>query len=359
MKTTKTIKNVFDESGLSENDYTSYSGFLQSKLLETGSETNAPWFIKIITIIGAWLGSLLLLGSLVLANIVQSEESMITFGTIFTITGIILSYTNKKTHHLDSISLSLSIIGQILLGIGIGTKSGGLKPVCYAGIIVQSIIYLVAQSYTQKFLSVILIPACLLGIIWNSAFSEATHFLIGALSITSVLIWTGEIPLQIRLKKHPYFYVTTAYGLVLGLLLILLISINNKFFWVNISHWYITSLISFFSLTFLLYKSLCQNLGLRRTTFWLTVIVIAVILSPTAQTPGVITSLMVIVLGFAKSNRVLLTLGILFLAIYLISFYYSLQQTLLIKSIILMSTGALLIGIYSVLAMIKKKVAIT
>jgi len=359
MKTTKTIKNVFDESGLSENDYRSYSGFLQSKLSSTGSETNAPWFIKIITIIGAWFGSLLFSGSLFIARIVQSEESMITLGAIFIITGIILSYTNKKNHLLDSVSLSLSILGQILLGFGIGTKAGGIKQVCYAGIAVQSIIYLGAQSYTQKFISVMLIPACFLGIIWNSTFFEATHFLIGALSIASVLIWTGEITLQIRLKKHPYFFVPTAYGLVLGLLLILLISINNKFFMVNIYHWYITSLISFFSLTFLLYKSLCQNLGLRRTTFWLTVIVIAVILSPTAQTPGVITSLMVIVLGFAKSNRALLTLGVLFLAIYLISFYYSLQQTLLIKSIILMSTGALLIGIYSVLAMIKKKVAIT
>ncbi len=358
MKTTKTIKNVFDESGLSENDYRAYSGFLQSKLLETGSETNAPWFIKIITIIGAWFGSLLFLGSLFISKIVQSEESMITSGAIFIITGIILSYTNKKNHLLDSISLSLSILGQILLGFGIGTKADGIKPVCYAGILVQSIIYLVAQSYTQKFISVMLIPACLLGIIWNSSLFEATHFLIGALSIASVLIWTGEIPLQIRLKKNPYFYVPTAYGLVLGLLLILVISINNKFFSVNISHWYITSLISFVSLTFLLYKSLCQNLGLGRNTFWLTVIVTAVILSPTAQTPGVITSLMVIVLGFAKSNRTLLTLGILFLAIYLISFYYSLQQTLLIKSIVLMSTGALFLGIHSVLAMVKKKVAI-
>lgn len=355
MKIAKSIKNVLDESDLSEDDYRAYSGFLQSKLLSSGSEANAPWFIKVITILGAWFGSLLFLGSLVIAQVLRSEESMITFGSIFILTGIILSYANKKNHLLDSISLSFSVLGQILLGIGIGSMAGGLKPVCYVGIIVQTSIYLLAQSYTQKFISVILFPVCLLGIIWNSPIFEATHLLIGALSIASVLIWINEIPLQIRLKKHSYFYVPTAYGLVLGLLLILVLSINNRFFEVNICHWYIASMISFMSLTFLLYKSLCQNLGLGRNVFWFTVGLIAIILSPTAQTPGIITSLMVIVLGFERGNRALFTLGILFLAIYVISFYYSLQQTLLIKSIILMSTGVLFLGVYLALAVIKKK----
>lgn len=355
MKIIKSVKNVLEESNLSEDEYKFYSGFLQSKLSLTGSEANAPWFVKVITIIGAWFGSLLFLGFLVITQIVHSEESMIISGVIFIITGIIFSHTNKENHLLDSVSLSLSILGQILLGIGIGIKASGFKPVCYAGIIVQSSIYLLAQSYTQKFISVILTPACLLGIIWNSPFFEATHFLIGALSIASVLVWTNEIPIQIRLKKHPYFYVPTAYGLVLGLLLILVLSINNRFFEVNIFHWYIASLISFLSLTFLLHKSLCQNLGLGRNVFLLTVGVIAIVLSPTAQTPGIISSLMVIVLGFERGNRALFTLGILSLAIYVTSFYYSLQQTLLIKSIILMSTGALFLGIHLALAVIKKK----
>ena len=355
MKIAKSIKNVLDESDLNEDDYRAYSGFLQSKLAQAGSEVNAPWFIKVITILGAWFGSLLFLGSLILAQALQSKESMITFGSIFILTGIILSYTNKKNHLLDSTSLSFSVLGQILLGTGIGSKMDGLKPVCYVGIIVQMTIYLLAQSYTQKFISVILFPACLLGIVWNSPLFEVTHFLIGALSVASVLIWTNEIPLQIRLKKHPYFYIPTAYGLVLGLLLILVLSINNRFFEVNISHWYIASLISFLSLTFLLYKSLCQNLRIGRHAYWLTVGVIAIILSPTAQAPGIIASLTVIVLGFERSNRTLFTLGILFLAIYVISFYYSLQQTLLIKSIILMSTGAMFLGIHLALAEIKKK----
>jgi hypothetical protein len=358
MKSHKTIVNVLDESSLTENDYRLYSSFLESQLSDFNSETNAPWFIKVIAFFGAWFGSLLFLGFLALINILNSGESMIFLGGIFTSFGTALSYSNKENHLFESLSLSLSILGQILLAAGIGTNAEDFKTVCYVGIIIELLIYLFAQSYTHKFLSVILIPFCMLGIIWNSPVFEATNLLIGGLAVATVLLWIYELPLQIRFKNHPYFYIPTAYGTVLGLLLILILSINNKFFEVNIYHWYITTLFSFFSLIFLLYKSLYQDLRISKRLFLLIIAGIALIFSPTIQAPGIITSVLVVTLGFSKSNRMLLTIGIVFLATFLISFYYSLQQTLLVKSLILISTGILFLGIYIVFTILKKRVSI-
>jgi hypothetical protein len=356
MMSKKTIAEVFKDSKLTKDKYDSYSSFLESNLLSIDSETNTPWFVKIITIIGAWFGSLLFLGFLSIAQILNSKESMIITGCVFIIGGIGISYANKRNHLIDSFSLSLSILGQILLGIGIGGKTQGIKAVCYAGLIVELLIYLFAQSYTQKFLSVILIPACLLGIIWNSPIFEATQFLIGGLTVASVLIWSNELPLQIWLNKKPYFYVPTAYGVVLGLLLSLILSINNKFFEININHWYVSFLISFLSLAFLLHNSLCISLGISKKNFWIVIIITAILFSPTVQAPGILSSALIIILGFAKSNRVLLTLGIIFLATFITSFYYSLQQTLLTKSFILMITGFLFLGMGFAFGQLKKKV---
>lgn len=355
---TKTIADVFKESKLTKDKYVSYSSFLESNLLSIDSETNVPWFVKIITIIGAWFGSLLFLGFLLIAQILNSEESMIITGCVFIIGGICISYANKRNHLIDSLSLSLSILGQILLGVGIGGETHGIKAVCYVGLIVEIAIYLFAQSYTQKFLSVILIPTCLLGIIWNSSIFEATQFLIGGLTVASVLIWTNELSLQILLKKKPYFYVPTAYGVVLGLLLSLILSINNNFFKVNINHWYISSLIAFLSLVFLLHNYLCVSLGISKRIFWIVIVIATILFSPTIQAPGILSSALIIILGFAKSNRVLLTLGIMFLATFITSFYYSLQQTLLTKSFILMITGTLFLGMGVALRQLKKKVAV-
>jgi hypothetical protein len=57
----------------------------------------------------------------------NSGESMIFFGGIFTSFGTALSYSNKENHLFESLSLSLSILGQILLAAGIGTNAEILK----------------------------------------------------------------------------------------------------------------------------------------------------------------------------------------------------------------------------------------
>jgi uncharacterized membrane protein len=143
---------------------------------------------------------------------------------------------------------------------------------------------------------------------------------------------------------------------VLGLLLSLILSINNKFFEININHWYVSFLISFLSLAFLLHNSLCISLGISKKNFWIVIIITAILFSPTVQAPGILSSALIIILGFAKSNRVLLTLGIIFLATFITSFYYSLQQTLLTKSFILMITGFLFLGMGFAFGQLKKKV---
>lgn len=360
MMPVKTIADVFNESTVSKDKIELYSSFLKSALLSVDSEVNAPWFVKIITIVGAWFGSLLFLGFLAFLMFAQllNEESMIIVGGIFILSGIGMSFINKRNYLLDSFCLSLSIIGQILFGIGIGAQTNEINAVCYAGLIVESLIFLFAQGYTQKFLSVLLIPACLLGIIWNSSLFEATQLLIGGLTVASVLIWTYELQIQIWLKKRHYFYVSTAYGVVLGLLTTSLLSIHNKFFEVNINHWYVSSLIAFLSLSFLLYKSFCMSLGISKMNFGIVIIITAILFFPTVQAPGILTSALIIILGFARSNRILLTMGIIFLAIFISAFYYSLQETLLTKSIMLMVTGILFLGIGFAIGQLKKKVKI-
>jgi uncharacterized membrane protein len=66
---------------------------------------------------------------------------------------------------------------------------------------------------------------------------------------------------------------------------------------------------------------------------------------PALWTPGVLAAVIVIVLGFQRGNRLLLGLGSVFLVIFLIAFYYHLDISLLQKSLILVATGLLLLGL--------------
>jgi uncharacterized membrane protein len=66
---------------------------------------------------------------------------------------------------------------------------------------------------------------------------------------------------------------------------------------------------------------------------------------PVLWTPGILAAVIILVLGFQRGNRLLLGLGAVGLAVFLIAFYYHLEITLLVKSLILLGTGLLLLGL--------------
>jgi uncharacterized membrane protein len=61
------------------------------------------------------------------------------------------------------------------------------------------------------------------------------------------------------------------------------------------------------------------------------------------EVPGIPVGLCIILLGYAHSNRVLTGLGIAALLLYISTYYYSLDQTLLVKSQALAVSGAALL----------------
>ncbi len=65
---------------------------------------------------------------------------------------------------------------------------------------------------------------------------------------------------------------------------------------------------------------------------------------PLLMTPGITAAILVLVLGFQRGQRVLMGLALVFLAVFLIAFYYHLDVTLLVKSGILAASGIVLLG---------------
>jgi uncharacterized membrane protein len=76
------------------------------------------------------------------------------------------------------------------------------------------------------------------------------------------------------------------------------------------------------------------------TPFALTALVLV-----SADAPGLLVCMMVIVLGQAGSNTLLKGIGIAGLLFYASAFYYQLHATLMVKSQILLATGLLLLAV--------------
>jgi uncharacterized membrane protein len=60
--------------------------------------------------------------------------------------------------------------------------------------------------------------------------------------------------------------------------------------------------------------------------------------------PGAATALLIVMLGFAGANRPLIGLGLAALGLFLSGYYYQMQATLLVKSLVLAVSGGLLLG---------------
>ncbi len=76
----------------------------------------------------------------------------------------------------------------------------------------------------------------------------------------------------------------------------------------------------------------------------ITALVCTVILSAVSiEAPGITAGMMILLLGFAGSNRVLMGLGIVSLLFYISSYYYLLDATLLDKARTLLVTGVVLL----------------
>ncbi|MEO0562388.1 MAG: DUF4401 domain-containing protein, partial [Chloroflexota bacterium] len=69
---------------------------------------------------------------------------------------------------------------------------------------------------------------------------------------------------------------------------------------------------------------------------------------PSFLAPGLMAGLLVVLMGFRNQNAALLTLGYLSLVGFLGEFYYSLDTTLLVKSLIMFGSGVVMLGGWAV-----------
>src|SRR5690606_9062763 len=72
--------------------------------------------------------------------------------------------------------------------------------------------------------------------------------------------------------------------------------------------------------------------------------VAAVLALATLKAPGLAPAIVILLTGFANGNRLLVGAGIVALVLYLSSYYYLLEVTLLTKSVVLFFTGIALLG---------------
>lgn len=320
------------------------------------TETQPPWYIRAMLGVAGWFGA--------------------TF--LFSFFGIVLSIALK----VPSITLIIGLLvitGAFFIFRSFGrndfaTQFGLVFSLSGQGLAIFALFRFMPHQYTMPCLLAALLLTILVLVIPNfihrtwSSYAAATflsmalaaegaYFLAaGLISAAAALAWL----LEFEKPKRASLITPTGYGLTLALIQIegfllfhdlmlhLSTSMGNTTLWVK--PW-MGELLSLLVLIVVVWRLLARQ-GLGTPGSGLFVVLFATILvgALSFKAPGISIGFMIVLLGYAAGNRVLVGLGFASLLFYISTYYYTMETTLLYKSQILAATGVVLLAAQWVLA---------
>ena len=315
--------------------------------LPAARELESPWYVKILLAVSGWIASLFLLGFLAMAwtAIVDNETVAFFAGAIL----IAISYAilrTPKNEFVEHLALAISLAGQALAVYGIFSFTG--------------------EHNSQSWLWLVLMEAALVAVMPNfihrvfSSFVAGLAFFIGlflsgwslgaggALMVGVAWCWLNEFsyPKQMRAIQ------AVGYGLILSLITLKSMELSGyrAIDWLGyyqvrtLALPWVGELLTSAAVLYVVWELLRRyKLPISGLPALLALAGSVAVCGLSLEVHGLTVGMMLIVLGFSCSNRLLLGLGIVSLVALISSYYYLLEQTLLVKSCSLFATGLTLL----------------
>lgn len=312
------------------------------------SETTTPWFIRVFVGLSAWFAAILLLAFLFGMNIfgisfADGNPSALVVGLTFCVGAVGIRWLLWKGVFFEQLALAISLTGQALtfMGVIIWTSSGSnLTNAALALIALEVALIPAYPERLHRFISTVVLVGATMLLLGEQDLQEGVHLLVIGLAVGTLLIWERET--WLATTKLEDFTRPIGYALPLTMFGLLCLSfIENDF----ITLWWISAaglLLALLALEYVVLRD--HGVDVRTLPALGLFAVTALLLVPAIQTPGIVAATMATLLGFRRSNWLLMGLAVGFLAVFLIGFYYNLEFSLLVKSYILLGTGVIFLG---------------
>lgn len=323
------------------------AGALQAELDES------PWYVRVMIGFGAWVASLFLMVFIAgLSWLASEQESFIVLGII---TLILCAIARRFTTQMFVIQmlLAFSLAGQGLFTAGVALTVSDANLTLVLLMLVQVILFAANPDRTHRFLCVIALLAELVILLYVNEMPILVHVVVAILA--GLFVWLALVEGTIYAHSFHDIYHPAKYGVLLGMLGTMLLSTLYLFPELNRSivffpsPWIATLTLGTL-LLFVVYR-IMNDRGLQVRDAVKVVLLpgtfLFVLLSWYA--PGLVMSMLILVLGFYTANRGLMAIATGFFVIFLTAFFYGIEVSLLHKSYTLMGTGLALMGAWYLL----------
>ena len=314
-------------------------GVVQGQAPES-EELESPWYVKVLLAFSGWLSALFLLFFIFAGfDFIRSNSfaALIIGGMM--IAGALFILRSHKNEFVEHMALATSLAGQALIVFEILDTSERQLIIAWTMVaLLQLLLTLIASSFVHRVFS---------SFVTAFAFSMALssnglhHVFSGVVMLLAVLCWFNEFKYPQHMRKIR----AIGYGLVLALILFKCtalfgqLSMDFRFIRNQPELWggpwpgeLLIGLVTLYVVWHLL-----QMYGKRITEgiSVMTLLATLFVCGLSLEAQGITVGIVVLLLGFSGSNRVLMGLGIISLLFYISSYYYLLDATLLDKSITL------------------------
>lgn len=313
------------------------------------SLAGTPWFVRALTGFGAWMASLFLMCFLALAVVVGKEVGAIVLGLVI-ITGAVMLRHQSEGVFLTQLLLAMGLAGQGLVIGGVAFLAKGSSVPVFTTLVLQTAVLFVYPDTVQRFLSALFASTALLIFIHLVMPGVLVDVVVVGLTLGIHLLFLHQGRLQAtRLGE---LVTPAAFGLVLTLLTKLVMRTlghHSLFDALSETHTALPPGVLTLGITAVTLYSVWQvlrELGAetRGGAGPLILGALALTAGLTLDTPGVITTLGLLVLGFHRRSALLMGVAVVFILSFGAYYYYDLHVTLLAKSLALLGSGLVFLG---------------
>lgn len=317
-----------------------------------GTERDSPWYIQAILGFGAWVSGLVItaFGVILVAVVLGIDEpgmSIVAIGVLFFAIGYAVLFGSGDSIFKTQFAVSVSAAGIALAVGGIGFQFEDIATAAFAAAAFATVVAATSPSLSLQ--GIVSALAAALGV--ASLIDLDIPYFHFAVSLTLVagallLMW----PPRVELRPTAIILLFTA-----PLTMILL---DSEFGFngtradggnVWLAHAVHVGL--FLWLSFSVWRRLSSDAGrIELAAFAVAATALSLILPP-----GGSAALAIMALAFVLGSRLLALGGVLFQIYFLVKFYYHMDTSLLIKSMILSAAGLVLIALWAVVQGINKR----
>lgn len=309
-----------------------------------------PWFVRLMLGLAGWIGASFIMGFIMgIFPMLGHSSGAAALAALLCCAGAGLIFRLAPNMAFASqFGLAVGLAGQALLGMAIFQQFHGEGFLAYLLFFAGEVLLTgLLGNFTQRIFTTLGAGGALyLGL----AQAGLTWLALPLLVTGCALVWQGEE----RLAGWADLWQPVGYGLALGVLLAVTAGMYGEviqgWFHHGGSGWLHrhgvkvgTALVGIVFLAVTMHILRKLEIDPTCPAGLASLAGAALIIGASFPAPGLSAALLLLLLGFAGGNRLLLALGLLALAAFLSLYYYRLEETLLFKAQILSGTGALLL----------------